>query len=246
MISDTKLAKEMARMKVLKQFKDLSDEQLKEVAVAKIEEKELLEDINLNDQEKKAYLDLYKRYHEAYHFTAPSDKESLKQLCSLEIIHKRLTNLINQLSIETPKAIDCKQLESLMGIQKQILSMKDSLGLLKERKQESWLTFWLNLKKKLQLYFETHKGEFILKCPHCGEYFHTVLRLNDYDIQKLWCFRGTSLYNETLLRGIEEKSVITVDTVAEVFGSSTDFVNGMYQLYLNEKSRAKQQVTDAH
>ncbi len=132
-------------------------------------------------------------------------------------------------------------LDSLTGIQKQNLDLKSKLGF-NNTKKIGWLDFWSMFCKKINAYAVEHRGEFTFKCPKCGMLALILRKVSDSDIFEWKMFRGTFIYNKTVMELIDEKK-IDYARASKIFGCSPEYMEGLYnKLFLKEKAKEKKNV----
>jgi hypothetical protein len=234
------LKSRISQLKKLKQYEGKSKAELEKIALEI--EKYKVDWVGLSSSEKKRADSLYRDYIDNYHLETFSDKEDLKVLVYNTALLERIQKKIEKIEKATKKRngigtlLPKDVIDSLNNIQKQILILKEKLGLFIDKKDESWLDFWGKLKKKFSLYVNEHKGAFTMKCPYCGEYVLLTRKIEDYDAIPFTMFKGTVLYNEKLMQLIEQGK-LTEKEVAEIFGlQSVDYIKGIFQkIYLREK-----------
>ena len=186
---------------------------------------------------------LFNSYRDKYNIGNVSDLQLLSDLVYREILQLRYKTKIGEIDKnkkvgEIGTIIPRNILNALNDNSNQIIVLKEKLGLFEERKnKEDWLEYWGRLKKKLQVYAETHKGACTFKCPKCGEYALLLKKIDDYNTFNFNWFKGTFIYNELLMEEIEKKT-LTIKRVSEIIGCSSEYIEGLYnKVYLEEKRR---------
>lgn len=197
----------------------------------------------LNDRKEKDWArKRFKEYGDSAHIDSHSDFELLVELVKREVIQERYWKKIEEIEKKASKidgsaAIPKGVINSLDDNLEQIIKLKDLIGLGQgDKKKAKFEEIWDSIQRKLQKYSETHRGEFLMKCPHCGKYVQLLRKIKDYDTHDFKMFRDTFLYNETLMKFIDDK-ILTVDQVAEIWGLELpDYIIGIYEkIYLKEK-----------
>ena len=230
------------QIKHLVQYKNKTDEEIKEIAKKLVSEEEKqkentydVEWEGLATSEKKKATVLFNDYSKKYQIEKLSDLEDLKQLIYTgalkERVQHKLLEIANQNAV--PPEVIVKTLDT---ITKQENALKDRLGLGLEKKESKWKTFWVNFKKKLNNYALSHKGAFYFKCPKCQEMALLLRKTKDYNTFPFAMFRGTYVYNEEMFKDIDSGK-ITKEDVSRYWGlQNTDYINWIYEkLYLQEK-----------
>lgn len=233
MIDKEKLLKKLS---TLKQNIGKTPEELMKEVDKKIEEEELVNSfVGLNSVEKTKALHLYDKYISENSFENLAEKSTLTQLVYLEALNDRIKLFIEKEDIEKNGAIPIHMVEQLISNNEQIMKLKDQLGMLKNKDDDSFLTAWEELKKKSLAYYNEHAGETYVKCPECQKIFRLLMKMDNLTPEKASFFRGTTLYNTKLLKLYEEKR-LTIDEVAEILGVHSKYINFIYQnIYLKEE-----------
>lgn len=229
--------KEIKRLKSLKQYANLSEEELIKIVDKKLIAKELTSSfIGLKDNEIEKAIGLYNKYVEESSFESLAEKSSLKNLVYLEILKERVQQFIKTEGDEKQGAIPLAMTEKLLFLDAQIMKNKETLGLLKEKDNDSFLKVWDELKKKAINYYNEHAGETYVKCPECQKLFRLLMKIDNLEVVKATFFKGTTLYNERVLQLYHEKK-ITLEDAAEILGVHTKYIIYIYEnLYLKEKN----------
>jgi len=226
------------QLRGLHQYKNKTEAELIDIAKKKLEEESIegIEWVGLEKKEEKQANLLYNKYLKIHNFESFSDKEDLKHLIQNLIIYDELLRQLHKKAKSKTQSITERDIKSKNSLEEQVAQYKERLGL-SQKKQSKWKEFWLSLKKRILFYAETHSGAFYFKCPSCQKMALLLRKVDDYKTFDFKMFRGTHLYNETLLRFIEEGK-LTQEEVAEVWGlQHTDYIKGIYDLYLAEKHK---------
>lgn len=227
------LRKKINSLKNLPQYKGKTEEELLKIINSKPEN---INWVGLAEEEKPRADELYQQYRDNYHVEGYSDLEDLRTLVYNQILIERIAKLMGEgtKAGSIPKKLT---LDSLSNLQKQVLDLKERLGLNKG-KNASWLDWWKGFKQKLLNYSDTHKGEFFFQCPKCHTITQLLRRVKDYESFPCKMFKGTQLYNEPLMKFIEQGK-LTKKEVAEVWGlPRVDYIDLIYKkIYLKEKHK---------
>jgi hypothetical protein len=235
------LEKIIKQLKTLKQYKDLPDEELEKVAQTKLTEKELDEDLDIEDMfidktEKKEAKILIKKYLDTYSLASPSDRNTVKQLVFLEVFNNRLQRELNEYYKEG-QPTPVKTVESLHSNLNKITELKDKLGLSKDKKEKSQNDSYAvmdTLFKKWKIWREENQGGRTGICPHCGKMFRLKIRMDAWEMQKHPFFKDRVLANKPLMM-IYKEGRITKQDVASILGVSLDYVDWMIsKIYFRE------------
>lgn len=235
MTSREKLIK---KYKTLKQYSQLPQEEIEKIVDKNLEEAELLNSfIGLNEVEKEKAIQLYDKYVTENSFENLAEKSSLTNLVYLEILNDRIKLFIEKEEKEKNGAIPIHMVGQLISNNEQIMKLKDQLGMLKSKDNDSFMVAWEELKKKALTYYNEHRGCTVVKCPNCKQLFNLLMDISNLTAEKSSFFKGTILYNTKLLKLYEEKR-LTIDEVAEILGVHSKYVDFIYQnIYLKEKEK---------
>lgn len=231
----------ISRLKNLKQYKDLSQEDLELMAKEQLDKNDILSSLTfcIDDEEKEYANKLIEMYLAESSIESNSDKDTLKQLIDLEILVERIKSFLKTEFSKTNPAIPTHMLQELRDTNAQIILMKEKLGLSQhEKSEDSGLTLFENLKKKAQEYYKTHAGCNLIRCPECSKLFMVMMRTKDLDAKKATLFRNTILYNVKLFDLYHQKR-ISAEEIAEILGVSVLDIDFLYiNIYLKELNAA--------
>jgi uncharacterized C2H2 Zn-finger protein len=230
--------KYIKQLKTLKQYSNFSQEELEKVVDKKILEEELVNSfVGLGETEKIKAMQLYDKYVAENSFENLAEKSSLTNLVYLEALNDRIKLFIEKEEKAKNGAIPIQMVEQLISNNEQIMKLKDQLGMLKNKDNDSFLIAWEELKRKALAYYNTHAGETFVKCPECQKLFRLLMKIDGLEVVKASFFKGTSLYNTKLLKLYEDKR-LTVEEVAEILGVHSKYIDFIFQnIYLKEKEK---------
>jgi hypothetical protein len=219
----------------LKQNQGKSPEEIAEIVDKKILEEELLTAfVGLNDKEKQKAVNLYDQYVTEHSFESLAEKSTLINLVYLEILNDRVKLFIEQEGNEKKGAIPLRMTEQLVENTNQIMSLKEKLGMLKNKEDENALDLINELKEKALTYYNEHAGETYVKCPECQNLFRLLMKVDGLEPAKATFFRGTTLYNQKLMELYHYKK-ITLDELAEIMGVNHKYITFIYEnIYLKK------------
>lgn len=226
------------RYKKLKQYKDLSPEELEKVVDKKIQEEELvIAFVGLQEEEKNKALQLYYRYLEENSFESLAEKSTLINLVYLEILNDRIKRFIAQEEKDKNGAIPLRMTEQLLENTNQLMALKEKLGMMKDAEAESALDLFNELKEKALAYYNEHAGETYVKCPECQSLFRLLMKVDGLEPAKATFFRGTTLYNAKLMELYHYKK-LTKEEISEILGVHTNYVDFIYNnIYLKKDDK---------
>jgi hypothetical protein len=219
----------------LKQNKNKSSEEIEQLVDKKIQEEELLTAfIGLNDTEKIKAMQLYNQYITEHSFESLAEKSTLINLVYLEILNDRVKLFIEKEGNEKQGAIPLRMTEQLVENTTQIMVLKEKLGMLKNKEDESALDLINELKEKALTYYNEHAGETYVKCPECQSLFRLLMKVDGLEPAKATFFRGTTLYNVKLMELYHYKKV-TLEDCAEIMGVNSKYITFIYEnIYLKK------------
>ena len=125
---------EYSKIKNLRQYKNFSEEKLRQLAYNRAVEYQIdVDTLFVNSEDKKLAKVLVQKYLDDYTPETVADINTLRSLLFLEILNGRLQDELN-LAKENEKDIDIKMVETIHKNLNQILVLKQSLGLTKDKK----------------------------------------------------------------------------------------------------------------
>jgi len=225
------------RYRNMKQYKDLSDEEIQKIIDKKSQEEELLTAfVGLNKEEKEKALQHYNQYISEHSFESLAEKSTLINLVYLEILNDRIKLFIEQEGKDKAGAIPLRMTEQLVENTNQIMNLKEKLGMMKDKQNDSVYQLWKDLEEKCLKYYEEHAAEFQNKCPYCNKLFPSILPPEKLTPEVSSWFKGTDLYNEEVFNLYNNK-IITEEQAAKILGVSKFYIPYIYQeIYLKEKN----------
>ena len=175
--------------------------------------------------ERKAAVLLARKYLKDYSFEYASDKAVLKELIYLEVINIRLQGMLNSFYTDA-QAVPQQMLDSLHKNVMQITALRETLGLVKDGKEEAQtgLSTIDVLKKKFKKWREENQGSRTLVCPECSKMVMLKIRTEAWEACKHPFFRDRFLTNDHLIH-MYQTGKITREDVAKVLGTSPDYVD---------------------
>lgn len=177
-----------------------------------------------NRIEKEAAVTLLRKYLDEYIIENISDKNTLKQLIYLEILHyHRLQKTANN-EFKDVKATSPNTVRAIHENLEQILKLKNSLSLIQPDKGKSDAYQALDtLFKKFKVWRENNQGSRTLVCPHCSKMVMLKIRTDAWEAQKHPFFKDKLLANEHLVELYRENKITDKD-VAKILQVSPDYV----------------------
>ena len=220
-----------------KQNKGKSEEELDLLTKEKIEKDEILGSLTgCLPEEMKFASDLLQNYLAESSLSSYAEKDTLKQLVYLEVILERVKVYINKETEKANPVPPIQMLEQLQYLNKQIIEIKNELGLTQKEDQKTVLDEWNKLKAKALNYYKESAGCNVVKCPECKKLFMLLKDVRNYTPEKITFFKKTMLYNKKLFE-IYELGRITKEEMATILGVSNEYIELIYnQTYLNDKN----------
>lgn len=232
----SELEKRKNQLRNLKQNIKLSDEEIETKAQEEVQENKILSSLTFClPSEKEFARNLVTKYLEESSLESAAEQDTLRQLIDLEVLLERIKTYLNTEYSKANPAIPVQLLQQVTELNKQILEIKESLGL-SRKESDSFVNLWDTLKKKALKYYEEHKGCNTVKCPYCQQMFHLLLDRTHYtEIKSTW-FKNSLLYNKGIFDLYHAKR-ITKEEAAIILGVSDDYVLYLYEnLYVKESN----------
>ena len=223
------------RLKNLKQYQEISKEELLRLAEKKAnEELANIDNLVTDPIERKLAKKLLSKYLDEFDVDNIADRNTVNALVLLEIIHVRLQTLLNEKHAGASGAVPLSTLEAMHKNLDKIADLKNKLGLTKQREEQDPLRVLTTLKKRFEKYINEHRDDFLTKCWKCGEMILLRRQTKDYISGKHPFLKGNVLYNKSLLKLVVENK-ITAEEAAKVLDTSSDFINWVIkEHYLKE------------
>lgn len=228
------IEREISRLKNLKNYKDLEDNELEPIALRNIEIREFKanpmfiipvnDSDNLSEDEKKITKDAendqklaeqkFRNYLENNEIESASDIDTLKSLVYNEIFEIRIQKELNSSKIPPEKLT-----KQLVDIQNQKSALKIKLGIDKTEEEQDDLSKLELLQKRTEKYIQEHKHEFTIwipsKCEKCKhesiESYLLWKRVEDFNSLKHPFFAGRWLFNYEILKDVKEEKISKED-----------------------------------
>jgi hypothetical protein len=224
---------EMSKLKRLVNFKNADDAVLEKAAQKVVVLRELVESGNfLDDAEKKLAKKMFEAYLDKLDFENFSDLSTLSTLVYNEVLSTRVQKSINECTSKDGKSyISDKLLKAHTDLTKEILYLKEKLGINKEQTVDEFTALQL-LKKRFHAWQQENKDSCTIAvpftCQSCGHDDVKMVFLRK--IVKNWeaidhtCFQGRFYFNKTAMDMVEAGTLKKED-YAKIFNVSLDYVN---------------------
>jgi hypothetical protein len=231
-----RLEKKKNSLKNMKQYSNVSEEELLKIAQVKLDEEEIIDSLSFClDSEKPLAKRLLENYLEEASFENYSERDTLIQLIGLEILAERIRQYLKTEGEKANPGIPLQMVEQLTNLSKQILELKEKLGLTRKENTNT-LGEWNKLKEKALNYYKENQGCNVVKCPYCQKLFMILKNVKDYTAGKIPWFKKTLLYNHKLFE-LYEQNRISKEEMCVIFGVSADYIDLIFD---NEYKNNKQ------
>jgi len=172
---------------------------------------------------------LFKEYLKQYSFTQLSDIQLVEELVYREIMQNRFKEKIDNFEKKHKKEghdniTPSSMLQPLNENFEQILKLKESLGLLKDKTSEDGFQYIQKLKEKFKVWANEHQGSRYLKCPHCSKPVLLKIRTESWEAAKHPFFKDNILGNDALVK-LFQSGKITKKDVADILQTSPDYTD---------------------
>jgi len=187
-----------------------------------------------SDEQLKAR-DLYDRYCEDYSIETVSERNTVVTLVYLEVLVLRFQTILNNLQKVNAANIPKDVVSSLHFTLDKIMTLKDKLGITRDKGQESGFHSIKSLQKKYRKWLSENQASRTLVCPHCHKMTMLRMKMDAWDAQKHPYFSDRLVYNEKLFKEYNkfkktgEKVVIDETFIAEVLDVSPDYIDDVIE-----------------
>lgn len=210
---------------------NMSEVELREKAQDLVNQKAQVDDIDIESMftkrdEQKLGAELLRKYLQDYTIETISDKNTLRQVIYLEVLNVRLQDALNDLQ-KNINVVPEKIVKTVHENIREIVSLKDKLGITRAKEQESvkdGYGYLQLIKRKFKVWLRENQGTRHLFCPHCAKMIMLVIRADAWTALKHPFFRDRILGNERLIELYKENKITRQD-VAKIFGTSEDYVD---------------------
>lgn len=211
--------------------------------IKRVDDDRDIEDMFTDDEEKKKAKKLLKKYFNTYSIESISERNTLKQLVFLEVFNIRLQNELNTYH-QNQQPAHPKTVESLHNNLNQISSLKDKLGVSKDKQKQTQAEGYSILEtlfRKHKIWREENQGSRTLTCPYCSKMVLLRIRMKDWEAQKHPFFKDKILANTHLMELLKEGKITKRD-VASVLGTSVDYIDWLIEkIYYKEFNQPQPQ-----
>ena len=219
------------RFKHLRQYKNLSEEDLEKAARDTLFSPEWT---GLDKNEIKEAKKRFKLYKESYNIDSYSDYILLGELIYTEVLINRYKKLIKKIADTTGSLADAGTIRTLGELEDRALVIREKLGLLTKEKKDEFINF-LNKAKR---YWKERGADLVGRCPHCGEMIHFAPNMKYFELHKFPFIKSRILYNEHLIN-LYKAGKITIEDVAEVLETSVEYVKWVIKKFEGKKNNVE-------
>lgn len=226
-----RLEVEYNKVKNLKQYKNYTEPQLRQLAYRRAIEHQV--DINslfLDKNDRKEAQQLLKKYLDDYMPETVSDINTLGSILFLEIINFRLQQQLNK-DKESNEDVDIKTVETIHKNLNQILILKESLGLTGVKKSSNVKSLEQKIalmRKQFRVWCDQNQASREVGCPYCKQQFLLMIRTDSWEAKKHPYFRDRVLGSVPLVN-LYFKNRITKKDVANILECSEDYVDWLIE-----------------
>lgn len=205
------------RLKHLRQYKNLSEEDLEKVARDALFSPEWT---GLDKSEIKEAKKRFKFYKENYSIDSYSDYILLEELIYIEVLINRYKKLIKKIADTTGSFADAGTIRTLGELEDRALDIREKLGLLTKKRKDEFINFL----DKAKRYWKERGADLVSKCPYCGEIIHFAPNMKYFELHKFPFIKSRILYNRHLIN-LYKSGKITLEDVAKVLETSPEYVD---------------------
>ncbi len=217
---------EYSKIKNLRQYKNFSQEDLRRVAYNRAIEYQIdVDSLFVNIEDQKSAKVLIRKYLDDYTPETVSDINTLRSILFLEVLNSRLQDELNS-DKEAQRDINLRAVETIHKNLNQILVLKGSLGLTKDKKDGNVKSVDEKIKlmrKQFKVWMSQNQASRECVCPYCAQHFLLRIRMEHWEAQKHPFFKDRILYNKPLIELFLE-GVITKEKLAEILECSPDYI----------------------
>lgn len=231
------LEREIKIISAQKQNQGKSEKELTSIAKENLERREILNSLAfcIDDKEKDFASTLLNKYLSESSLISTAEKDTLRQLVDCEILIGRIKEYLNTEYKKANPTIPIQLVQQLTELNKQIIELKEILGLSKREEQKNVLEEWNQLKEKALNYYKENAGCNVVKCPECKKTFMLLKDIRNYTAENIPMFKKTMLYNRKLFE-LYELGRITKEEISVILGVSPDYIDFIYENeYKNDK-----------
>lgn len=172
------------------------------------------------------------------HLNKLSLLQLLEELVFLEAISERYKNKIAKITknkaVNAAGVVPSNLMKELQDNTKQILELKEKLGLFDDKDKLDAYKDIENLQKKFNKYRGHNSLKFKTTCPFCSEIFFLKRKTENFEPHVSPFFEDKILVNRPLMK-LYHESKITKQDVANVLGTPIDYVDWIEKKFFGKK-----------
>lgn len=250
------IQKKFNQLRSLKSCSKYSDEELRKKAIEALQKKEKTTEYQFQGlgypdaKAKKAAESKFQEICSQYSITDLKDLQLLEErvylsyLCDLykEKNARAIEILSKSDKVSFFDAINIKDDDWYQKTLSKIVDLDDRLGIGKKEDKQGFDAFREFYERALQD-AEDNIADHIVRCDNCGNWLHLLYEVKDYKAFPYAMLRNTWLYNEPLMKLIDDK-VLSMEQVAAIWHQpTTDYVKICYEeIYLKDKAAREREV----
>ncbi len=244
-MEESLIEQKVNKIKHLVQYRDLTEADLRAIAIKQLKEHDTDLDVSslfTDKKEKKLAKDLLRKYLQDYSIETISDKNAVKDIVYLDIINMRLQEKMNK-SKDDDKSIPVNLIETIHKNLDQIIKLKATLGITKREQSVDDYTALQKLKVKFKKWREENQGSRTLICPHegCGKIILLKIRTKFWEAQGHPFFKDRVLYNKHLFSNLGKTVKIDRVFISKVLESAPDYIDWVVEKH-EKKAPNKEEV----
>jgi len=197
--------------------------------------------IGLLPGERKIARKQFKAYKEAYHINSFSDLHLLEELIFRETLQQRFKQQVEDIETnnrikKNTKYIPTDLFEVIDENLKQIIIVKEKLGLFENKNEKDPYKYIQVLKRKFEIWREEHQGSRTTPCPHCKKMILLRIRTSEWEAQKHPCFKDKILANDYLWK-LYREGKLSKEDVAGVLHCPIAYVDWLAKKVYKDSSK---------
>jgi len=173
------------------------------------------------------------------HLNKLSLLQLLEELVFLEAISTRYKNKIAKLSknnkVKESGVVPSNLMKELGDNTKQVLELKEKLGLFESKDKIDAFTDLENLKKKSAIYRKEHPLSFKTTCPFCSKIYFLKRKTENYDPFISPFFAEDKILINKPLMDLYFAKKITKEEVSKVLGTSSDYIDWLIDKFFKKQ-----------
>ena len=245
----TALQKRYRLYRLMKQWRDLSDDEIMAKAVAsfnnppkpkvvkvvtappvvKIDSPAPDLDLDItrrfsNAKEQLLAQSLLQRYIADYNIEHVSEQNTVRDVIYLEVVQQRLQDRLNQDDNDLLKVVPFDLLEAIHRNAEAITKLKNTLGLNKSKDKRNAYDELDHLKRRYAKWLSENQASRHIKCPHCVKPILLKMRTDAWEALGHPWFQDNVIYNKHLFKYLDQTVTIDREFISKVLEVSPDYI----------------------